>query len=70
MHHHNTCASYMTAQYLRIRHHMQLLHSGIAFLIIVHPQKIGILRYYENNPPDGFLEYQRDPHSPPEGSLS
>ena len=44
-------------------------HSSIAYFFIVQLQNIRLVYKYENNPPDGFLEYQRGLHPPPEGSL-
>tara|TARA_R110002049_G_scaffold29790_1_gene101407 strand:- start:474 stop:914 length:441 start_codon:yes stop_codon:yes gene_type:complete len=45
---------------------MRLLHSSIARFFIVHMQRNGLNLIHENNPPDGFLEYRRGLHPPPE----
>lgn len=48
---------------------MHILHSSIAHFVFVQTQQFGVLMNRENNPPDGFLEYLKGPHPPPEGYL-
>ncbi len=48
---------------------MQMLHGSIAEFIIVQAQKDSLYMRSENNPPDGFLDYRRGLHPPPEGPL-
>jgi hypothetical protein len=49
---------------------MHLLHSSIARFFIVQMQRKRLKLIHENNPPDGFLEYPRGLHPPPEDLLS
>ncbi len=48
---------------------MHIPHSSIALFWIVQSQQFSILINHESNPPDGFLEYLKGPHPPPEGFL-